>query len=199
LHSKVKSVLADPLDASPRQAAEALDDLARLRRRTRRSLGRPWFPLVCFGALTVLSVPVVAVGGTAALFPLWLAAGGVGMLLTRRHYRRRARERGVMSRGRSVWAVAVAMFVGCMTAGVAAGMISGEAAGLLAPIVVVFAGYLGLGWMQRDPVASLALAPGAALAAALALAGLAPWIVELTFGAALIGAGVSLHAIQARS
>jgi len=192
-------VLADPLDASPRQAAEALDDLARLRQRTRRSLGAPWFPLVCFGALTMFSAPLVAVAGTAALLPLWLAAGGVGMLLTRRHYRRRASERGVMARGRRVWAVAVAMFVGCMTAGVAAGMISGEAAGVLAPIVVVLAGYLVLGWMQRDPAASLALAPGAALAAAFALAGLAPWIVELTFGAALIGAGVSLLAIRARS
>ena len=192
-------MLADPLDASPRQAAEALDDLARLRQRTRRSLGRPWFPLVCFGALTMFSAPLVAVAGTAALLPLWLAAGGVGMLLTRRHYRRRARERGVMARGRRVWAVAVAMFVGCMTAGVAAGMISGQAAGVLAPIVVVLAGYLVLGWMQRDPAASLALAPGAALAAAFALAGLAPWIVELTFGAALIGAGVSLLAIRARS
>lgn len=192
-------MLADPLDASPRQAAEALDDLARLRQRTRRSLGAPWFPLVCFGALTMFSAPLVAVAGTAALLPLWLAAGGVGMLLTRRHYRRRASERGVMARGRRVWAVAVAMFVGCMTAGVAAGMISGEAAGVLAPIVVVLAGYLVLGWMQRDPAASLALAPGAALAAAFALAGLAPWIVELTFGAALIGAGVSLLAIRARS
>ncbi len=192
-------MLADPLDASPRQAAEALDDLARLRQRTRRSLGAPWFPLVCFGALTMFSAPLVAVAGTAALLPLWLTAGGVGMLLTRRHYRRRARERGVMARGRRVWAVAVAMFVGCMTAGVAAGMISGQAAGVLAPIVVVLAGYLVLGWMQRDPAASLALAPGAALAAAFALAGLAPWIVELTFGVALIGAGVGLLAIRARS
>jgi hypothetical protein len=192
-------VLTDPFETSPRQAAEALDDLARLRRRTRRSLGAPWFPLVCFGALTVVSAPLVAVAGTAALLPLWLMAGVAGMLLTRRHYRDRARQRGVTGRGRRVWAVAVGMFLGCMTAGVTADMISGAPGGVLAPILVVLAGYLVLGWMQRDPVASLALAPGAALAAAFALAGLAPWIVELTFGAALIGAGVSLHAIQARS
>lgn len=192
-------MLTDPFETSPRQAAEALDDLARLRRRTRRSLGAPWFPLVCFGALTVVSAPLDAVAGTAALLPLWLMAGVAGMLLTRRHYRDRARQRGVTGRGRHVWAVAVGMLLGCMTAGVAAGMISGAPGGVLAPILVVLAGYLVLGWMQRDPVASLALAPGAALAAAFALAGLAPWIVELTFGAALIGAGVSLHAIQARS
>jgi hypothetical protein len=38
-------VLTDSLDASPRQAVEALDDLARLRRRARGSPGAPWFPL----------------------------------------------------------------------------------------------------------------------------------------------------------
>jgi len=199
LDSKVASVLIDQHDASPRQAAEALDDLSRLRRRTRRSLGAPWFPLVCFGALTLLSAPLVAVAGTSVLLPLWLMAGAAGMLLTRRHYRRRARDRGVTGRGRLVWKIAVVMFVACLGAGVAAGMLGGEAAGLLAPIVIVLAGYLALGWLQRDPVPSLALAPGAALAVAAALAGLAPWIVELTFGIALTAAGAGLRAVQARS
>lgn len=192
-------MLADPPDASPREAAEALDDLQRVRRRTRRSLGAPWFPLICFGTLTVLSAPLVAVAGPAGLLPLWLVAGGVGMLLTRRHYRRRAHERGVTGRGRRVWAVAGGMCVGCMAAGVAAGMTSGEAGGVLAPMVVVLAGYVVLGWWQRDPVAPLALAPGTALAGGFALAGLEPWTVELIFGAALIMAGAGLRAARARS
>lgn len=133
-------MLIDPLEASPRQAADALGHVADLRRRTRRSLGEPWFPLVCFGMLTLLSAPVVAVAGTGALAPLWLVAGAAGMLLTRRHYRRRARLRGVAGRGRREWAVAWGMFVGCLTAGVAVGMTSGAAAGVLAPIVVVVSG-----------------------------------------------------------
>ncbi len=48
-------MLLESLEASPRQAAERLSEIAGLRRRTRRSLGTPWFPLVCFGALTMLS------------------------------------------------------------------------------------------------------------------------------------------------
>lgn len=181
-------MLTDPLEASPRQAAEALGDVARLRRRTRRALGAPWFPLLCFGMLSMLSAPLVAATGTVVLAPLWVVGGGAGMLLTRRHYRRRARQRGVIGRGRRAWAIALAMFVGCLVAG--------AVAGLLAPIVVVVAGYVALGWQQRDFVPSLAIAPGAALAAAFALAGLAPWLVELTFGAALVAAGAGLRAAE---
>lgn len=189
-------MLTGPVHASPRQAAEALGDLARLRRRTRRSLGVPWFPMVCFGALTMFSAPLVALAGTVVLAPLWLVAGAAGMLLTRRHYRRRARQRGVTGRGQRAWVVAWAMFAGCMTAGVAAGTMGGQAAGVLAPIVVVVAGYVALGWLQRDPVPSLAIAPGAVLAAAFAVAGLAPWIVELTFGATMVAAGAGLRAAE---
>lgn len=92
------------------------------------------------------------------------------------------------------------MFAGCLITGVISGMtISGEAVGLGAPIVLVFAGYLALGWLARDPVPSLAIAPGTALAAAFAVAGWAPWIVELTFGGALVLVGAGLRAGQERA
>jgi hypothetical protein len=71
-------MLGNPMDASARQAAEALDDIARLRGRTRKSLGVPWFPLVCFGVLTMLSAPLMAGAGTAALVrarPRWCRCG----------------------------------------------------------------------------------------------------------------------------
>jgi hypothetical protein len=191
-------VLGDPLELSGRQAAEVLDDVARLRRRTRRSLGMPWFPLLCFGALTILSAPLVAAAGTAALLPLWIIAGGAGMLLTGRHYRRRARRHGVTGGGRRIWLVAAAMFAGCLAAGVAGGALGGEAAGLLGPIVLVFAGYLILGWLQRSFAPPLAVAPVAALAAALAAASVPAWIVELTFGAGLMAAGAGLRAAGRR-
>jgi len=74
-------------------------------------------------ALTALSAPLVATAGTTALAPLWLLAGGAGMLLTRRDYRRRARNR-LTGRRRRSWAVAVAMFVGCMAVGATSRAIS---------------------------------------------------------------------------
>jgi hypothetical protein len=192
LRRKVDSVVAEPLDASPRQAAEALAEIAGLRRRTRRSLGMPWFPLVCFGALTMLSAPAVAVAGVGALAPFWAVAGAGGMLLTRRHYRHRSRRRGAAGRRRA-WTVAGAMFAGGFAAGVGAGVAAGETAGVLAPIAVVLAGYAVFGWLQRSLSPALAVAPGAAVAAALALADVSPWVIELTFGAALVAAGVSLR------
>jgi hypothetical protein len=192
-------MLGDPTDASPRQAAEALGEIARLRGRARRSLGMPWFPLVCFGALTMLSAPLAAAAGTIALVPLWLVAGTAGMLLTRRYYRRRGERLGVTGRGRRVWAVAGAMCIMCVAGGIVSGTTSGPAAGLLTPVVVVAAGYLALGWLQRNLLTSLAIVPGAVLAAVLILHGAAPWAVELAFGAAMVAAGAVLRAVEVRS
>lgn len=186
------------MDASARQAAEALDDVARLRGRTRRSLGMPWFPLVCFGVLTMLTAPLMAGAGTAALVPLWLVAGTAGMLLTRRYYRRRGRRRGVTGRGRRAWAVAAVLFPVCLIAGVTGGMAGGKAGAVLASIAVVVAGYVVLGMLQHSLVAALAVTPGAILAVAFILAGLPPWAAELAFGAAMVLAGGGLHAAGER-
>jgi hypothetical protein len=191
-------MLDDPADPSRREAAEALDELASLRGRTRRSLGMPWFPLICFGAVTMLSAPVVAAAGTIALIPVWLAGGVAGMLLTRRYYRRRSQRLGVTGLGWRLGAAAAAMIVLGLLAGAAGGMAGGQAAGLLAPVVMVVAGYVALGWLQHNLMPSLAIAPAAALAAVLILHHLAPWIVELAFGGAMATAGAGLRSIEAR-
>lgn len=183
----------ESLEGSPRRAAETLGEIAELRRRTRRSLGAPWFPLVCFGALTMLSAPLVAVAGTAMLAPFWIVASASGMLLTRRHYQRRTDRRGITGRARRAWAIAATICVGGFAAGILGGTVAGEAAGVLAPVAVVLAGYAGFGWLQRSLAPALAVAPGAALASVLVLIGAAPWTVELTFGAALVAAGAALR------
>jgi hypothetical protein len=191
-------MLGHPAGASGRQAAEALGEVARLRGRTRRSLGMPWFPLICFGALTMLSAPLVAAAGTIALIPVWLAGGAAGVLLTRRYYRRRGRRLGVTGMGWRLGAAAAAMIVLGVFAGVAGGMVGGQAGGLLAPVVTVVAGYLALGWLQHKLLPSLAIAPAAALAAVLIWHHAAPWIVELVFGGAMAAAGAGLRAVEAR-
>jgi hypothetical protein len=188
----------DPAGLSRRQAAEALGEIERLRRRTRRSLGMPWFPLTCFGAVTILSAPLVAAAGTITLIPLWLAGGAAGMMLTRRYYRRRGQRLGVTGRGWRLGAAAGAMIVLGLLAGVAGGVAGGQSAGLLAPVVTVVAGYLALGWLQHNLMPSFAIAPAAALAVVLIVYHQAPWIVELAFGAAMATAGVGLRLIEAR-
>jgi hypothetical protein len=188
----------DPVGPSRREAAEVLGEIARLRGRTRRSLGMPWFPLICFGAVTVLSAPLVAAAGTIALIPVWVAGGAAGMLLTRRYYRRRGQRLGVTGVGWRLGAAAGTMIVLGLLAGVIGGMAGGPAAGLLAPVVMVVAGYLGLGWLQHNLIPSLVIVPAAALAAVLILHHLAPWIVELAFGAAMAAAGAGLRVVEAR-
>jgi hypothetical protein len=191
-------MLGDPAGPSSRQAAEALGEIARLRGRTRRSLGMPWFPLTCFGAVTMLSAPLVAAAGTIVLIPVWLAGGTAGMLLTRRYYRRRGQRLGVTGPGWRLGVAAAAMVAAGLVAGVAGGTAGGQAAGLLAPVMVVAAGYLALGWLQHNLVPSLAIVPAAVLAAVLILHHLAPWVVELAFGAAMATAGAGLRAVEAR-
>jgi hypothetical protein len=73
-----------------------------------------------------------------------------------------------------------------------------EVAGLMAPIALVLAGYVALGWLQRSSVPPLAVGPVAALAATLAAGGVSPWIVELTFGVGLMAAGAVLRAAERR-
>jgi len=180
----------------PRQAAETLNELAALRRHLRRSLGQPWFPPVCFGAVTLASAPLVAAVGTLVLVPLWIVAGTVGMHLTRRHYDRRARLTGVYARAGGVWVVSVAMFLLCLTAGVAAGLRWGEAAGTLAPIVVVLLGYAVLAWLQRNALLLALILLCAVAGAVPALSGQRAWLVELIFGAALTLAGATLFLVQ---
>lgn len=194
MRRKVEAVSIESREASPRQAAETLGEIAELRLRARRSLGAPWFPLVCFGALTMLSAPLVAVAGVAVLAPFWVVAGASGMLLIRRHYRHRTQRRGVTGRGRRAWSIAAAICVGGFAAGIFGGAVAGDAAGVLGPITVVLVGYASLGWLQRSIAPPLAVAPGATLAGALVLTGAPPWAVELTFGAALVAAGAGLRA-----
>jgi len=188
----------DPAGPSRREAVEALGEIAQLRGRTRRSLGMPWFPLTCFGAVTMLSAPLVATAGTITLVPVWLAGGTAGMLATRRYYRRRGQRLGVTGPGWRLGAAAAAMIVAGLVAGVAGGMAGGPAAGLLAPVVIVVAGYLALGWLQHNLTPSLAVVPAAALAAVLICHHAAPWVVELAFGAAMATAGAGLRAAEAR-
>lgn len=183
------------MDASPRQAAELLDELAVLRGRTRRSLGVPWFPMVCFGALGMLAAAPAAVWGAVALGPFWLVGGIVGMLLVRRHYRARIDRSGVSGRGRRVWAVGLGMFGLCLVVGTVAGSVSGRAAAIVAPVVVVAVGYAVIGALQRSWLPPLAVAPAVVASIGLAAAGGPPWSVELVLGGGLLVAGLATRAI----
>lgn len=179
------------------EAEQLLDDLRGLRRRTRASLGLPWFPLVWFGSVTVLGAGIIAASAATGLVVLWATAGGVGWRLTRRYYAARSDATGVTP-PRRIWHVALALFGLCFIAALLAGWWGGLLSAVLASIVVVVLGYCLLGWLNRDPRPPAAVAAAAVTAASLAGFGSPSWLVELAFGCGLVIGGLVLCVVEAR-
>lgn len=176
-------------------AAETLAALASIRRESRRSLGEPWFPAVCFGIITLLSAPLVAAGGVIALVPLWSIVGSAGMALTQRHYRQANRSQGITPR-RSLRSISFGLFAFCFVAAGVGGLLGGRTAGLAIPIVVVTLGYGLIGMLRHDPLPPLFIAPGALLAVVIAVRGSEPWVVAVVFGTTLVLAGALLRRVS---
>ncbi len=184
---------------APVDAAEVLAHVEAVRVRTRAALGTPWFPLLLFGALVVVSAPVVALAGPDALAPLWVLASVGGMLATRRHFRLRARARGATGPARRSWQVSALMAVGCFASALAAGHLGGQSAALAAPVGVCLLGYAVLGVVQRTARTAAWVAVAAVVAVAVLLAGGGPWLFELTFGCGLMGVGAALRVSEVRA
>lgn len=144
-----------------------------------------WFPLLLFGALTWLSVPVFAWGDGPALAVYWAVAGPVGGVATGYFYLRR-QSVGLEVAGAPFVVVAVAILVGTMLAGwigSSTGQLAVAAAG---PPLVVSAGYLGFAWLDRSRwLAAVAIALAAVMAVLLVVG--VPSDVLTMVGAALYG------------
>jgi hypothetical protein len=173
-----------------------LEEVERLQAHTRRSLGAPWFPLVLFGGLTMLSALFVSVSGPGVLVIFWPIAGALAMAAIHGHYRRRGRARGLSGPKRQWW-LGAGLFAASLGGALVGGRVAGTAAALVVPIAATFAAYVLFGWLQHNPVLPAAVAVAAGIAAGLALAGGEPWVVEVAFGAGLMGAGIVVRGYQA--
>lgn len=179
------------MDAHLQEAAAQLAEVERLRRRTRASLGQPWFPMVVFGGVAVASAPVLAVASMFVLVPLWIVAGTAGMVAIQRFYRRRANARGAVTRSRRSWFVGVAIAVLALVAGYVGGAAAGISIGLSLPAVVVLGGYAALAWLQHDVIPLVCATPATVFAVLLVAGSAAPWLIELAYGGAMLaGAGL---------
>ena len=178
----------------PQLAADTLQQVERVRRRTRSDLSSFWFPLVLFGALTLVGAAVVGLAGTRALGAYWALAGPAGSVVTGYYYWRRERRLGVEGPALPYVVTAVAMVVGALLAGGLGSASGSELAAASGPNLVVAAGLLMFSWLERS-AALAALAGGlAALTLALAASGVAPrqvvLVLALAFGTAAIGTGL---------
>ncbi len=179
-------------DLRPGQAGAALVEIARLRVDTRRAWGSPCFALVGMGSVAVLAAAALVLLGPVALALTWLCGGVGGLAVTDGYYRRLGSRLGVTGRRGAAWRWSRGAFALCFVAA-AIGGAHGREGWVLASIAVVLGSHAALGAWQRRASGPVAVAAAGAPAIALAALASAPWLVELVFGAGMIGAGAVLR------
>ena len=167
-----------------------LHELERVRRATRVDLQGFWFPLVLFGGLVLVSVPLVRTDDSApAVF--WAIAGPAGGAAVGWYYHRHELRVGVVRSG--------APYV-LVTAGLMAGafLLPALTAGRLQEVASAFAvaaGYFAFAALERSWVvaavaACVAVVAGAALASGVDHPGVYAWTV---IGLVMVGTGFALR------
>ena len=171
------------------EAVETLVELELVRTRVRADLAglaSVWFPLVIFGALTLVSAPVAALGG-AALGLYWLVASPLGLVLVWcRHYAGRSRRLGVARPGgHAIFAVGAGLAV-CT-------FVAGALFAPTGPAYTLAAGYVVMGGFARSRVmVALGVGTGVVtLALDVGGAGRLGVLLPALIGAALLAAGMA--------
>ena len=151
------------------EAREALAFSEDARRRARRDLGRPWVPLVLLGSFSVASLSLTdAAISPTALF--WAFIGPIGAGAIALYAYRRSKTVGLEGSPLAYVAITVGLLILAYAAGKAAFAFQIPALGRMGPPLVVAAGYLVLGWVERSrTVVGVALALIGATLASVAL------------------------------
>jgi hypothetical protein len=129
------------------QAKALLTEAERARARTRSVLSTNWFPMVLFGVLALVSVPVAEFWSWTALAVLWLVGAPLATLATALWYRSRTIETGVSVKPWPYVVTAVAILVGCTATGIAG---RGGPVSYAGPLLVIGLGYLVFGRLDRS-------------------------------------------------
>lgn len=179
---------APAVEAASDPRTETLAELRRLRRRTRGTLRSVWFPLVLFGALSIVSAPFYAIGG-AAVGVFWLLAAPAGIVVTSRYFHRRERRLGLEGAAAPYVATGIAMALAAWLTGALGG---GGDVSTYGPPLAIAAGTLVFAALDRSAQLAAVAAALLAVAGAVALAGLdSPGpLLAVSFGAGYLIAGL---------
>jgi hypothetical protein len=180
------------------QAETLLTAAEGARARTRSVLSTNWFPMILFGLLALVSVPVAEFWPGTAVAALWLVGAPLGTLATALWYRSRTIEIGVSVNPWPYVVTAVAIIVGCTATGIAGG---GGPVSYAGPLFVIGLGYFAFGRLDRSLL-------GAGFGAAMAIVAIMVVVVKpqhvyaltmLAFGAGsvLLGLWNLLHSRRA--
>ena len=117
------------------------------RAQTRAVLSANWFPMILFGVLALVSIPVAEFWSGMAVAALWLVGAPLGTVATALWYRSRAIEIGVSVNPWPYVITAVAIVVGCTATGMAG---RGGPVSYAGPLLVIGLGYLVFGRLDRS-------------------------------------------------
>ena len=169
------------------EAAHALENVERLRRRARADLRRLDVPLIVFGLLMLRSAAFASDSGLSVA-RYWLVAAPAGILLNVWLRLRQGHTTGIVGSTFAGLAASVVIVVAAVTAASAASVWSSPLAAAVCPVLAVGAAYLVLAWLGRTPLL-------AAAGSGLLLLGLVVWVG----GAAARSAAIVLAAIGGAS
>lgn len=176
----------------PDEAARTLAGIRSTRERTRSDLSSYWYPLVLFGALTVLSTPFFWLwdGGGVGLF--WLAAAPAGSVAVGRYYRRRALSSGVARSPRAHIITAYGLIVACFALGFGGGIGGQDDIAGFGPPLAIAAAYVIFAWLESSALLALVacLLGGLTIALATADVAAAPQILALVYGLGFVSVGL---------
>lgn len=179
----------------PNEAAQTLQSVRAARAVTRRRLSGYAFPLIVFGALTLLSAPFFAIWEGAGVALFWLVAAPLGTFAVARHQRTRALTMGAGRAGRPYAITATALIAACFALGIVGGA-SGELdIAKFGPPLAICAAYVVFAWLERSiALAALATVVGA-LTIGFAVADVddAAQILALIYGASFVALGLGVR------
>ena len=178
---------------------QLLDSVDSARRRTRSVLSTNWFPMMLFGLLALVSVPVYQIWSWQAMAALWMVGAPVAGIATGRWYRSRANSIGISVNPVPYVITALAIFVGCIAFGIAG---HGDALSYAGPIMVIGLGYVAFAVVDKSLLDAVFGAATAAVGiAVLALRPSHAYAVTMLFfgiGAVLLGLRNLLQARRSR-
>lgn len=156
----------------PKEAAESLVAVDRIRRQAREAQRTMWFPLVLFGALSLISAGVVVLFGGPALGVYWPIAGLLGGVMTARYYHVRDIKIGLEGRIAPYIAISGFIYIGALLTGGLGGALGNDMLAAVGPAVVLAAGYGMFAWLERTTML-------AAIAGSLGLLAVGLWLSDV--------------------
>lgn len=149
------------------QARSLISAAEDARKHSRAVVGANWFPMILFGTLALVSVPVAVFWSLTAMEALWLVGAPLAALATALWYRGREIETGLSANPWPYVATAVAIIVACTATGIAG---RGGPLSYAGPLFAIGVGYLVFARLDRSragAVLGAALVVGAILVIAL--------------------------------